>query len=109
MSSELIRHLLIFGGFITIGLNLAVIVEARRVVEAVTAWRLYMTGQIFIDLALIYGLHRHIHNAIGRGVILTAIGLAITLVSLVLLESANHRKQAHRRKERSAEIPLAGS
>jgi hypothetical protein len=106
MSVELTRQVLICGGFLTVGLNLAIIREAPRMVEAVAAWRLYMAGQIFVDLAIIYGLHRHIHKPIGVGVILTGIGIALTLVSLLMLESAYHRKRDHQQEGRNASVHL---
>lgn len=76
-------------------------VEAPRIVAAVAAWRVYMVGQICVDAALIYGLHKHLHNAIGRGVILVGIGVGLTLISGVMLERAYHRKREQQGGPRS--------
>jgi hypothetical protein len=92
MTVELARTVLIYCGFMIIGLNLAIIAEAPRLVTAVGPWRLYMGGQCMFVLACIYGLHKHLHAPIGVTVYLVAAAIFTTLLSLILLERSYHRK-----------------
>ena len=105
MTVETLRHILILGGFMIIGLNLAVIAEAPRLVNAVASWRLYMSGQCFFDAAAIYGLHKHLHSPIGWTVCLTGAAVALTLASLVMLERAHRYKLSLSRLNHAPHIP----
>jgi H+/Cl- antiporter ClcA len=96
------RLILIFGGLLMIGFTISIIVHARYLVHAVTAWRLFLTGKSLLTVFVCASLWSHRHSAsVSWRLPLVGFAMLLTLVSLVMLTREYRRRQAdeHERKE----------
>ncbi len=96
MTAETLRYALIFGGFLVLGFNLAVIWHADQIVRAVGAWRLFIVGKSIFTMFLIAVLYDNLHNPeIGWRIPVAAFAISLTLVSLALLDHSYRRRNGH--------------
>lgn len=93
--SDAARYLLIAGGAVAIGLNITAMVHLPKIVHSVLPWRLYLAGQIFFDLAAMYGVRAHLGQPLGWAAYLVFAAMGLTVGSLAALEvTYRHRNGA---------------
>jgi hypothetical protein len=99
VTAETFRYLVIGAGFLVLGFNIAIIIHAREIVRAVTPWRVFIVGKSGLTVFVIVTLYQQLHTSMSLLLVLAGVAMAVTLVSLAMLERAY--RLGHGRERRS--------
>jgi hypothetical protein len=92
---DTIRYLLICGGALILGFNIAVYKNAERITGSPTAWRIYIVGDSLLTVYVIASLSERMgtNNEFSWRIPVAALAIVLTIVGLFALNESYKRMQ----------------
>ena len=97
---DVIRYILICGGALILGFNIAVFKNAERITGSPRAWRVYIFGDSLLTVYVMASLADGIHKNLGLTwrIPVAAFAIVLTIAGLIALNGSFKKMQQLRTK-----------